>query len=651
MTLTPPPPPAAPLPPRRPGVSRRIAVGFAVVLLLHIAIAALNHFGLTRAGADFATYQANTQAAQRVVAIDRNVFQLQRNVMLFTHTGSSGTARRVQQLYDELSEQLNEGRSAAEKTAPDETYGVLSGLLDSYMAGFEQVKQDRERRRELAYTALPQIGAAATGLLNRIAEEAWERGDFRRAALAGRANEKLLETSADALIYLHSPDSQRVTHALVVLDECRGLLEQLAETAADPTFTAPVTEVQALVPRYEETLLKMVQTTRGYLHLVNVVMAGEAAEFVRYSDAFKRQTLDGLDTLATRMSQQSQRFKLVSDAISLATILLGVMAAWLIGRSVVPPLNAITHTLTRLARGESDTEIPGLDRRDEIGQMAAAAEVFREKADETRGLLDASRRLGEELRDKNEEMERFAYTVSHDLKSPLVSCTGLLSFALEDLESGDIDEVRASIGRVQDNVARMELCIQDLLDLSRIGRVRHEPETLDMTALLVGVADDLRPRADAAGVGITIRAGLPVVVADRIRVVEVFENLMVNALKYGCPEPGGLITVGSEPADDEIRYFVRDEGPGIDARYHEKIFELFQRLDKRQEGSGAGLTIVARIMEVHGGRAWVESEEGAGACFWVAFPIDPEPKRDRAAEGAVQPAGSADGGPTSTTPQ
>jgi len=637
------------------GVSRRISVGFGVVLLLHMAIAALNHFGLSRAGADFAAYQANTQAAQRVVAIDRNVFQLQRNVMLFTHTGSSGTARRVQQLYDELSVQLREALAAASEETPRETYGVLIDLLDNYMGGFEQVKQDRERRRELAYVVLPETGAAVTKRLNRMAEAAWASDDFRRAATAGRANEKTFEASADALAYLRSPDNQWVTHALAVLTDCAELLDQLAHDTTDPAAATEVAEAQSLLPRYEATLLKMVQTTRGYLHLVNVVMAGEAAEFVRYSDAFKRKTLEELDTLAMRMTRDAGRFKLVSDSVSVITILLGILAAWLIGRSVVPPLNAISETLTRLARGQSETEIPGLDRRDEIGQMAAAAQVFREKAEKTRGLLEDSQRLGDELRDKNQEMERFAYTVSHDLKSPLVSCTGLLSFVLEDLESGDMDEARASIGRVQNNVRRMELCIQDLLDLSRIGRIRYTPETLDMEKLLAKITDDLRPRDDAAGVEIAVEADLPAVVADRIRVVEVFENLIVNALKYGCPGPGGMITVGSEVTEAENRYFVRDNGPGIDARYHEKIFELFQRLDKSQEGSGAGLTIVARIMEIHGGRAWVESEVGTGACFWVAFPRNGSASRHHPAAGASdQPAGSfgsTTGGPASIAPQ
>ena len=181
------------------------------------------------------------------------------------------------------------------------------------MKGFEQVKVDRERRRELAYTKIPRTRTAATRLLDKIAEEAWTRGDLGPAALASQANGKLLESLVDAQTYLHSPDSRRVTHALQMLSESRQLLDELADTVTDPILSARVARTQDLLLRYERSMLRMVQTTRGYLHLVNVVMAGEAAEFVRSADSFKQQTLDDLNLLADRMATEGQRFKLISD--------------------------------------------------------------------------------------------------------------------------------------------------------------------------------------------------------------------------------------------------------------------------------------------------------------------------------------------------
>jgi signal transduction histidine kinase len=134
------------------------------------------------------------------------------------------------------------------------------------------------------------------------------------------------------------------------------------------------------------------------------------------------------------------------------------------------------------------------------------------------------------------------------------------------------------------------------------------------------IADELADRLQQAGATLEIQDDLPRVVADRIRLAEVFENLLSNAIKYGCCAGNGLITVGGLTGAQEVRFFVRDNGPGIPREFHRKVFGLFQRLDSTQEGTGVGLAVVARILETNGGRAWVESNPGEGATFWIAFP-------------------------------
>jgi len=167
----------------------------------------------------------------------------------------------------------------------------------------------------------------------------------------------------------------------------------------------------------------------------------------------------------------------------------------------------------------------------------------------------------------------------------------------------------------------MHQSINDLLELSRVGRVRSRPEQLDMNNLVGQLAEDMAPRLREAGIRLEVQPGLPPIIADPTRVTEVFENLITNAMKYGADVPDPLIEIGSEECDEEVRFFVRDNGPGIPPEYHKRIFGLFQRLDNRKEGTGVGLTIVQRIMEVHGGRVWVDSDVGRGATFWLAFPL------------------------------
>ncbi len=130
---------------------------------------------------------------------------------------------------------------------------------------------------------------------------------------------------------------------------------------------------------------------------------------------------------------------------------------------------------------------------------------------------------------------------------------------------------------------------------------------------------DLFEHLEGLGTALEIQDDLPEIVADREAIGRVFENLLSNAVKYGLNLDGTKISVGSQTVDGEVRYFVRDNGPGIAPEYHEKIFELFQRLDGDQDGTGVGLAIVAKIMRVHNGRVWVESSPGEGATFWLAF--------------------------------
>ncbi|MGE0760774.1 MAG: ATP-binding protein, partial [Pirellulaceae bacterium] len=230
------------------------------------------------------------------------------------------------------------------------------------------------------------------------------------------------------------------------------------------------------------------------------------------------------------------------------------------------------------------------------------------------------RRINKELQKRNDEMQQFVYTISHDLKSPLVTCKGFMGLMKEDALAGRWDVVLDSVGRIERAIQRMGDLIEDLLQLSRIGVIRNEPEDVDVGQMVRAIADELADRLHHAGATLRVHEPLPHVIADRVRLAEVFENLLSNAIKYGCRGENGRIEIGGLTAAHEIRFYVRDHGPGIAKEFHRKIFGLFQRLESNQEGTGVGLAAVARIMETHGGRSWVESAPGQGATFWIAFP-------------------------------
>lgn len=226
-----------------------------------------------------------------------------------------------------------------------------------------------------------------------------------------------------------------------------------------------------------------------------------------------------------------------------------------------------------------------------------------------------------ELEQKNKEAEQFTYSVSHDLKSPLVSCTGLMDMLKEDLEQNDVSGVREVLKRIERNINRMQKCVGDLLEFCRVGRIPHEPAMVNVNDILANALSELDLAIQQSGAQITIEPDLPLVYADPNRMMELFINLLNNALVYGYKDSDHpVIEIGAVRDDKELRFFVRDYGQGIAPAYHQKIFALFQRLNNDRSGSGVGLAIVSRIMEIHHGRVWVESQPGHGATFWLAFP-------------------------------
>jgi PAS domain S-box-containing protein len=227
------------------------------------------------------------------------------------------------------------------------------------------------------------------------------------------------------------------------------------------------------------------------------------------------------------------------------------------------------------------------------------------------------KRLIDELEKKNTELERFTYTVSHDLKSPLVTINGFLGYLEKDIETGNMERFKKDSNRIQESVNKMQRLLNELLELSRIGRMMNPPETLSFASLVTEALEIVQGRLREKNVKLRIHANLPTVYGDRPRLTEVLQNLIDNAAKYMGDQSDPVIEVGMDGCDSEDHpiFFVRDNGIGIASEFHDRVFGLFNKLDPTSEGTGVGLAIVKRIIEVHGGRIWVQSELGKGSTF------------------------------------
>lgn len=226
-----------------------------------------------------------------------------------------------------------------------------------------------------------------------------------------------------------------------------------------------------------------------------------------------------------------------------------------------------------------------------------------------------------ELETKNSEMERFIYTVSHDLRTPLISMSGFMGFLKQDLEKGDPKRVEEDLRIVNDAVMKMDRLLLETLELSRIGRVVNPPEDVPFGEIVEDALKQTRSKIESKGFKVSVAQDLPVVNVDRMRIAEVLVNLIENSIKYTGSQGNPEIEIGQRTDGKDRVFFVRDNGIGIDPRQHEKVFELFYKVDKKSEGSGAGLAIVKKIIEVHGGRIWIESELGMGSTVCFTLPL------------------------------
>ncbi len=225
------------------------------------------------------------------------------------------------------------------------------------------------------------------------------------------------------------------------------------------------------------------------------------------------------------------------------------------------------------------------------------------------------------LEAKNSELERFTYTVSHDLKSPLITISGFVGFLEQDAVAGNVERVKEDASYINDAVAKMQRLLSELLELSRIGRLMSPPEEASFQGIVQEAVELVRGRIEARGVGVEIAPDLPTVYGDRARLVEVVQNLVDNACKFMGDQPQPRIEIGVQQGEAGPVFYVRDNGIGIDPRYQDRIFGLFDKLDPQSEGTGVGLALAKRIIETHGGTIWVESAgAGHGSTFCFTLP-------------------------------
>jgi signal transduction histidine kinase len=235
-------------------------------------------------------------------------------------------------------------------------------------------------------------------------------------------------------------------------------------------------------------------------------------------------------------------------------------------------------------------------------------------------LSDRCEDLKQQIIDKNQELQQFTYRVSHDLKGPLVSIKGFSQLLREDLQDGVLDELQDHLGEVVEAAEKMQFLIDRILDLSRVGTASVELVSHDMADLIRGAMRGLADEIETSGARIHLAEPMPQAIGDQKQLTTVFHHLIDNACKYVRAGTQPEIEVGAKREVGRVLWYVNDKGVGLEPEHLTSVFEIFQRIDQSVPGAGVGLALSKRIIELHGGRIWVESP-GQGKGTTVYFTL------------------------------
>jgi len=251
-------------------------------------------------------------------------------------------------------------------------------------------------------------------------------------------------------------------------------------------------------------------------------------------------------------------------------------------------------------------------------ELAKANDALKAEIEERKHAEEKKAKLLNEVESINQELKDFAYVVSHDLKAPLRGIRTLTEWISLDYKDKLGEDGQKQLDLLISRVQRMHDLIEGILQYSRVGRIKEEKVTVDLNLLVQEIIEMIDPPKN---ISVEVAKRLPTIQFERTRIGQVFQNLIVNAVKY-MDKPKGNVTIGCAPENGYWKFNVTDNGPGIDRKHFNRIFQLFQTLKSSDnlESTGVGLTLVKKIIEIYGGDIWVESEIGKGSTFYFRLP-------------------------------
>lgn len=596
----------------------KIFLGFAAMFLVLLVSGWNSRRGVSLLNEQVERAQKAGSVSASILRFDRDVQELKGLVDRFVESGNEFDRLQVGKVHGRLKTQLATAQTMDDPELKD-LFARIERHITTHATEFEKVVKEKRLRDQLLHQDLPKYAGRVekemSTLLSRVDQDPID-SDTR--LLITQSQSQFRQSEKLFLRYFDIPNGKLVAEGQASLAKSRSALTESVGAEQGSDCLASLTQ-------FQQAAIRAVQATRSYLHLRGVVMAGEASEIAYYSARIRELSEKKGEEISEQIQERTTEVHWVNVAVLVGAALIASAIAIGLVLAIVPPVTALTNTFNQLAAGSVVDHVPEASRRDEIGEMARAAEVFSRQNHQTRLLLDDAEKKTVELRQQaekleatNEELDRFAYVASHDLKSPLRGIRTLAEWIEEEMGDNIDDKSTEYLGQLQSRVGKMERLLEDLLEFSRVGRMNPKSETVDVNEMLSDVIDLVD---NPTGIQIRPTNRLPVLLTIRPPLEQVFLNLIGNAVKHHDKGNEGVVEITSRELENRIEFQVKDNGPGIDQSNHQRVFQMYQRVGPGGvDGTGMGLAIVKKQVECFEGQINLESKLGEGATFTFSWP-------------------------------